>query len=40
MTVVYDCTQSTEEQILKPKNIKHLLGEWNDLEKEEAVFIA
>ena len=40
MTVVFDCSQNSENQLLKPKDIKTLSGTWNETKNSELVLLA
>ena len=35
MTVVYDCSQNYENQLLKPSDVKYFKGLWNETKNVE-----
>ena len=36
MTVVFDCSQSADSQLIKPAVVKSVNGAWNDTKKNES----
>ena len=39
MTAIYDCSVPLSKQILKPKNVIRLSGDWNSIEKPNNVLL-